>query len=71
MFIYVFFLKVAEVLGAVAGANSLLNVWMPNFIFGSLRHIISISMQESKLKELPIITSNCFYLGIYSHFREI
>lgn len=34
MFIYVFFLKVAEVLGAVAGANSLLNVWMPNIIFG-------------------------------------
>ncbi|SNR16321.1 LptF/LptG family permease [Tenacibaculum jejuense] len=35
MFIYVFFLKVAEVLGAVAGANSLLNVWMPNFVFGA------------------------------------
>lgn len=34
MFIYVFFLKVGEVLGAVAGANSLLNVWMPNIIFG-------------------------------------
>ncbi len=34
MFIYVFFLKIAEVLGAVAGANSLLNVWMPNIIFG-------------------------------------
>ncbi|WP_083629192.1 LptF/LptG family permease [Tenacibaculum agarivorans] len=34
MFVYVFFLKVAEVLGAVAGANSLLNVWMPNIIFG-------------------------------------
>lgn len=34
MFIYVFFLKVAEVLGAVAGANSLINVWMPNIIFG-------------------------------------
>lgn len=34
MFIYVFFLKVAEVLGAVAGANALLNVWMPNIVFG-------------------------------------
>lgn len=34
MFIYVFFLKVSEVLGAVAGANSLLNVWMPNIVFG-------------------------------------
>ncbi|TYP98690.1 lipopolysaccharide export system permease protein [Tenacibaculum adriaticum] len=34
MFIYVFFLKVGEVMGAVAGANSLLNVWMPNIVFG-------------------------------------
>ena len=36
MFIYIFFLKVSEVLGAVAGANSLLTVWMPNFVFGTL-----------------------------------
>ena len=36
MFVYVFFLKVSEVLGAVAGANSLLTVWIPNFIFGAL-----------------------------------
>lgn len=35
MFVYVFFLKVAEVLGAVAGANAFINVWMPNFIFGA------------------------------------
>ena len=34
MFIYVFFLKVAEVLGAVAGANSLIYVWIPNIVFG-------------------------------------
>ncbi|MGB1041753.1 MAG: LptF/LptG family permease [Tenacibaculum sp.] len=34
MFIYVFFLKVAEVLGGVAGANALLNVWVPNVVFG-------------------------------------
>lgn len=34
MFVYVFFLKVAEVLGAVAGANALLNVWIPNIVFG-------------------------------------
>ncbi|MBE7697740.1 LptF/LptG family permease [Tenacibaculum finnmarkense] len=34
MFLYVFFLKVAEVLGAVAGANALLNVWIPNIVFG-------------------------------------
>ncbi len=36
MFIYIFFLKVSEVLGAVAGANSLLTVWVPNFVFGTL-----------------------------------
>ena len=34
MFIYVFFLKVGEVLGGVAGANPLLSVWMPNIVFG-------------------------------------
>lgn len=33
MFSYVFFLKVSEVLGGVAGANSLLNVWFPNLLF--------------------------------------
>lgn len=36
MFIYVFFLKVVEVLGAVAGANSFVYVWVPNVIFGGL-----------------------------------
>ena len=36
MFVYIFFLKVSEVLGAVAGANSLLTVWVPNMVFGAL-----------------------------------
>jgi lipopolysaccharide export system permease protein len=36
MFLYVFFLKISEVLGAVAGVNSLLYVWMPNMVFGVL-----------------------------------
>lgn len=36
MFIYVFFLKVSEVLGATAESNPLLMVWMPNIIFGIL-----------------------------------
>ncbi len=36
MFVYVFLLKIAEVLGAVAGVNSLLYVWIPNIIFGCL-----------------------------------
>jgi lipopolysaccharide export system permease protein len=36
MFVYVFFMKVAEVLGAVAGANSLMYVCTPNIVFGGL-----------------------------------
>ena len=36
MFIYVFFMKVSEVLGAVAGAQPLLYVWIPNIVFGGL-----------------------------------
>ncbi|MGB0837758.1 MAG: LptF/LptG family permease [Flavobacteriaceae bacterium] len=36
MFVYVFFMKVGEVLGSVAGANALLNVWIPNISFGIL-----------------------------------
>ncbi len=34
MFLYIFFLKISEVLGAVAGVNSLLYVWFPNVVFG-------------------------------------
>ncbi len=36
MFIYVFLMKVSEVLGAVAGVNSLLYVWLPNLFFGCI-----------------------------------
>ena len=36
MFIYVFFMKVAEVLGASATAKPLFMVWLPNIIFGIL-----------------------------------
>ena len=36
MFLYVFFLKIAEVLGAGAETNSLFMVWLPNLIFGAL-----------------------------------
>ncbi len=34
MFLYIFLMKVSEVLGAVAGVNSLIYVWMPNIVFG-------------------------------------
>ncbi|ARV08090.1 permease [Polaribacter sp. SA4-10] len=34
MFLYVFLMKIAEVLGAVAGVDSLLYVWIPNIFFG-------------------------------------
>jgi len=36
MFIYVFFLKIVEVLGAGAESNPLVLVWMPNILFGCL-----------------------------------
>lgn len=36
MFVYVFILKIAEVLGAGADVNSLFVVWMPNIVFGTL-----------------------------------
>jgi len=36
MFVYVFFLKIAEVLGAGSNTNSFLMVWSPNIIFGAL-----------------------------------
>ena len=36
MFVYVFFLKIAEVLGAGADTNSFIMVWSPNIIFGTL-----------------------------------
>lgn len=46
MFIYVFFLKIAEVLGAVAGANSLINVWIPNIVFGSYAIYLYINARK-------------------------
>ncbi|AUC86667.1 permease [Polaribacter sp. ALD11] len=34
MFLYVFFMKVGEVLGSVAGVNAIAYVWLPNIMFG-------------------------------------
>jgi lipopolysaccharide export system permease protein len=36
MFIYVFFMKVSEVLGSTAESLPFIMVWMPNFLFGAL-----------------------------------
>lgn len=36
MFLYIFFMKVGEVLGSVAGVDALSYVWLPNIIFGIL-----------------------------------
>lgn len=36
MFIYVFLLKIAEVLGAGADTNSFMMVWLPNIFFGAI-----------------------------------
>ncbi len=46
MFIYVFFLKVVEVLGAVAGANSLVYVWVPNIVFGGLAFYLYLNARK-------------------------
>jgi len=35
-FIYIFFMKITEVLGSVSGTNYLFYVWFPNIIFGIL-----------------------------------
>ncbi len=40
MFVYVFFMKITEVLGAVAGTNSFLMVWLPNLVFGILAYFL-------------------------------
>ncbi|MDG1806158.1 LptF/LptG family permease [Flavicella sp.] len=46
MFIYVFFMKVAEVLGAVAGSNTILLIWMPNIAFGSLAFYLYLKSKK-------------------------
>ena len=46
MFIYVFFLKVAEVLGAVAGVNPFIYVWIPNLIFGLLAFYLYLNARK-------------------------
>lgn len=40
MFVYVFFMKISEVMGAVAGTNSFLMVWFPNIVFGVLAYYL-------------------------------
>jgi len=46
MFVYVFFMKVAEVLGAVAGSNTIFLVWLPNAVFGSLAVYLYIKSKK-------------------------
>jgi lipopolysaccharide export system permease protein len=40
MFIYVFMMKITEVLGSMAGTNSFLMVWLPNSFFGILAYFL-------------------------------
>ncbi|WP_088323135.1 LptF/LptG family permease [Polaribacter tangerinus] len=46
MFVYVFFMKIGEVLGSVAGVNSLLYVWLPNILFGTLAVYLYINARK-------------------------
>lgn len=42
MFMYVFFMKIFEVMAASSGVNALLLVWLPNIIFGVLAIVLYI-----------------------------
>ena len=46
MFVYVFFMKVAEVLGAGATSNPLFMVWLPNIVFGILAVYLYINAKR-------------------------
>jgi len=46
MFLYVFFMKVSEVLGSVAGSNTVFMVWMPNLLFGMLALYLYIKSKK-------------------------
>ena len=46
MFLYVFFMKVSEVLGSTAESNPFLMVWMPNFIFGILALFLYLNAKK-------------------------
>ncbi len=46
MFIYIFFLKVSEVLGSTAEANPLFMVWIPNVIFGILALVLYVKAKR-------------------------
>jgi lipopolysaccharide export system permease protein len=46
MFLYVFFMKVAEVLGAVAGSQTLWLIWMPNLLFGLLAALLYVQSKK-------------------------
>ncbi len=46
MFIYVFMLKIVEVLGGSADANPLFLVWLPNIVFGTLAIYLYINARK-------------------------
>ena len=46
MFVYIFIMKIVEVLGAVAGVNSLIYVWLPNIFFGGLAVYLYINARK-------------------------
>ena len=46
MFVYVFFMKVSEVLGAGAAYNPLFMVWLPNTLFGLLAIYLYINAKQ-------------------------
>jgi len=46
MFLYVFLMKITEVLGAVADNNAIVLVWLPNLFFGILAYYLYIKSKK-------------------------
>lgn len=46
MFLYVFFLKIFEVLGAGAASNPLIMVWVPNILFGIIAFYLYLNARK-------------------------
>ena len=63
MFLYVFFMKVGEVLGSVAGVNSLSYVWIPNILFWAHSNLSLLPCKKVNLKIMLLLHFIVFIWG--------
>ena len=70
MFLYVFFMKVGEVLGSVAGVNSLSYVWIPNILFGLDSNLSLLPCKKVNLKIIYYFIL-LFLYGVLLQFWEL